>query len=67
MMKLAAACALLLLSPVCATAAILESAYLPPAGGPSREATPDRRKPMPAPAPTQHYAGASGLPQTWTS
>jgi hypothetical protein len=57
-MKNAAICALLLMLPAAAAAAILESAYLPPAGDPAREAAPDRRKPVPAPAPTRHYAGA---------
>jgi hypothetical protein len=58
-MKLAAACALLQLLPVSAAAAILESAYLPPSGdGAARQAAPERHKPIPAPAPTHHYAGA---------
>ena len=56
-MKQAVILALLLLLPAAAAAAILESAYLPPAGKAARDAAPDRRKPMPAPAPTHHYAG----------
>jgi hypothetical protein len=66
-MKYAATLALFLLLPAGAAAAILQSAYLQPAGGLVRKAAPDRRKPLPAPAPTHHYAGSPRLPQTWTS
>ncbi|MFY9317225.1 MAG: hypothetical protein WAO95_16920 [Burkholderiales bacterium] len=65
-MKHAVILALLLLVPAATAAAIHQSAYVPPARGAAGGAVPDKRKPMPSPAPTEHYASPPASAPRWT-
>jgi hypothetical protein len=61
-------CLLLLMFSMLSSAATLQSAYQPPAGGTGRDAPVNRqdrnRAPIPAPAPTDHYAAT--MEKKWT-